>query len=171
MMQRPWRIETIKVDVVVYPNGKAVYEDKEYDSFDAAKEEVRSQYPLKAGRTIIINALRAKGNCTFCERELADEIEYILYEHERRQKHILRLVEKALQYYGDMLGEFAEAHHADNGGALGMVEGRFEMPACEIRSAMFESLYAAWGMEYADDHEDAVRYWETDYMAGMFRHG
>jgi hypothetical protein len=157
-----WRRETVHVNVVVFPNGKAIYEGDVFDTMEDAKKEARTWYPLKPGRTVAFHRVPAPSNCPFCTDELAIEVDYIIYQHQRKIKRWHRMIWAAMEYYGDYLGQIAEQDYADQGGSMGMCEGRFELTDDDIECAMFDSLYLKHGEDFIDEHHDIVAHWKAN---------
>ena len=75
-----------------------------------------------------------------------------------------KLIYKAESYIGDIMGELSEAYYADQGGAGGMVEGRFELSDDEIRYCMGDALIQVVGFVSNIDVSEIAEYWfERDY--------
>lgn len=59
----------------------------------------------------------------------------------------VKLINKALMFYGDMMGETAAQYHEDEGGIEGVISGSFELSKDEIHTCMCEALNSAcWAL-------------------------
>ena len=162
MTTRSWRQETIRIELTVYPNGKAVLDGVTFDTTEEAKREARLQYPLKPGRTLLFNRVSPKGNCTFCEEELAIEVDWILYQIEKEQSLYRKLIHKAEMAFGDLLGEIAETYYEDKGGSTGFVEGAFDLTEDDYRCAMSHALDHIGAERWVDEFTPVVDMWMKD---------
>jgi len=160
----------VRVPVAASPADPRTLGHAEGPVFTGEKEAikfVRAMAGIEAGTTHLITLKKAKGNCSFCELDLKAEFDYILYTIERDKKLYCRLIDKAERYIGDILGEIAEHNYEDQGGSLGMVEGRFELTEDDINCAMAEALDMTEARELVEagrihDFQEIIKQWRKD---------
>lgn len=74
-------------------------------------------------------------------------------------QRIAQAIRRADEYLGDVMGQMAEQEHSEEGGALGMIEGAFDLSAEDIRVCMFEALFTAGIKEEEVDLLKVVDVW------------
>jgi hypothetical protein len=57
-----------------------------------------------------------------------------------REKLWNKIILRAEDFLGDIMGEYAESQYSEQGGSVGMVEGRVQLTNEEIKNCMFEAL-------------------------------